>query len=56
MILQDVNDVESSDKPAEKRKLEIARNEEAIMAMKCRKFEKADCYSNMDVDKKDSIW
>ena len=55
MILQDVNDVESSDKPAEKRKLEIARNEEAIMAMKCRKFEKADCYSSMDVDKKDSI-
>jgi len=52
---KDVNDVESSDKPAEKRKLEIARNEEAIMAMKCRKFEKADCYSSMDVDKKDSI-
>jgi len=54
-VEKDVNDVESSDKPAEKRKLEIAGNEEAIMAMKCRKFEKADCYSKMDVDKKDSI-
>lgn len=55
-VEKDVNDVESSDKSAEKRKLETARNEEAIMAMKCKKFfEKDDCYSNMNVDKKDSI-
>merc|ERR1712012_7201 len=37
-VEKDVNDVESSDKSAEKRKLETARNEEAIMAMKCKKF------------------
>ena len=37
--------------PAEKRKLEIALYEDAMVSKKCRQFDDDDCYSLINIDK-----